>query len=242
MCEYVNDHWQDEDRFHLAAYVMWRLNWIHPFVDGNGRTTRAVSYYVLCSKLGFRIPGVKTVPEMIAENKTPYYAALEAADHGHKDGEINVSEMEELLRNLLARQMVLVLEGNTDDKAPAELIKHFTSSDLLDMNRRESRATQVLRSGKSVTLGAIFGGSTLVFFMLLVLLAVFGRPVPKDARYLVIIVLSLFGALSTYFLGGNAIARGRIRVPYLKDPFTIAATGGIATLIILILIGSALFG
>lgn len=43
LCEYVNDNWGTKTPIHLAAYVMWRLNWIHPFDDGNGRTTRCVS-------------------------------------------------------------------------------------------------------------------------------------------------------------------------------------------------------
>ena len=37
MCSYVNDHWEDQNATHLAAYVLWRMNWIHPFADGNGR-------------------------------------------------------------------------------------------------------------------------------------------------------------------------------------------------------------
>jgi len=47
LCDYVNEHW-DLSAIHLAAYVMWRLNWIHPFADGNGRTSRALSYLILC--------------------------------------------------------------------------------------------------------------------------------------------------------------------------------------------------
>ncbi|MBL8221394.1 MAG: Fic family protein, partial [Bryobacterales bacterium] len=31
--------------------VMWRLNWIHPFFGGNGRTARSASYLVLCASL-----------------------------------------------------------------------------------------------------------------------------------------------------------------------------------------------
>ena len=30
-----NDNWDDSTPVHLASYVMWRLNWIHPFTDGN---------------------------------------------------------------------------------------------------------------------------------------------------------------------------------------------------------------
>ena len=44
LCDYVNDHWETSSAVHLAAYVMWRLNWIHPFVDGNGRTSRVLSF------------------------------------------------------------------------------------------------------------------------------------------------------------------------------------------------------
>jgi hypothetical protein len=44
MCDYVNDHWNESTPIHLASYLMWRLNWIHPFADGNGRTSRIISY------------------------------------------------------------------------------------------------------------------------------------------------------------------------------------------------------
>jgi fido (protein-threonine AMPylation protein) len=43
MCEYVTDNWS-RPAIHLTAYALWRLNWIHPFTDGNGRTARAVAY------------------------------------------------------------------------------------------------------------------------------------------------------------------------------------------------------
>lgn len=33
MCEYVNSNWP-RSALHLSAYVMWRLNWIHPFSGG----------------------------------------------------------------------------------------------------------------------------------------------------------------------------------------------------------------
>jgi hypothetical protein len=36
----------------LPAYALWRLNWIHPFIEGNGRTARAASYLLICSSRG----------------------------------------------------------------------------------------------------------------------------------------------------------------------------------------------
>ena len=80
MCEYVNEKWAVSNAVHLAAFILWKMNWIHPFADGNGRTARAVSYVVLSIKLDSILPGTPTIPEQIAADKGPYYTALEAAD------------------------------------------------------------------------------------------------------------------------------------------------------------------
>lgn len=46
----VNRNWDRIDPVVLATFVLWRLNNIHPFINGNGRTARAACYYVLCLK------------------------------------------------------------------------------------------------------------------------------------------------------------------------------------------------
>jgi Fic family protein len=89
----------------LAAYVLWRLNWIHPFVEGNGRTARAACYYLLCMKYGALIPGKKIVPERIREDRKPYYAALKAADIQWEAGHFDVSELAKYLEGLLKAQL-----------------------------------------------------------------------------------------------------------------------------------------
>ena len=110
LCDYVNTNWA-RSPVHLASYVMWRLNWIHPFVDGNGRTTRATSFVVLCVRLGYRVPGSNTIPEQISKDKNPYYQALEVADAAYeKQNNIDVSAMENLLGSLLANQLATVLQ------------------------------------------------------------------------------------------------------------------------------------
>jgi len=119
MCDYVQSYWSDRSPIHLSSYVMWRVNWIHPFVDGNGRTSRVVSYLVLCAKLGYRLPGTKTIPERIAEEKKPYYAALEHADRAWKQNRVDVSEMEKLLQSHLEAQLadvrIQAISGNRED-------------------------------------------------------------------------------------------------------------------------------
>lgn len=113
MCSYVNDNWKDSTAGHLSAYLMWRMNWVHPFFGGNGRTARAISYLVLCAKLGFRLPGKKTIPEMIAEDRTRYYSALRSADAAWSKKVLDISEMENLLSDLLAEQLVQIHEQAT---------------------------------------------------------------------------------------------------------------------------------
>jgi Fic family protein len=111
MCDHVNGHWEDSTALHLAAYVLWRLNWIHPFTDGNGRTARAVSYLVLCLRIGHPLYGANSVPAQIAQDKKPYYEALEEADSALARGCLDVGRLERLLETLLARQLLGVLEG-----------------------------------------------------------------------------------------------------------------------------------
>jgi len=105
MCEYVNDAW-DRSPIHLSAYTMWRVNWIHPFVDGNGRTARALSYAILSIRLGYRLPGSKTIPEQISDDKFPYYDALETADAACKEDRLDVTALERFLGDKLAAQLL----------------------------------------------------------------------------------------------------------------------------------------
>jgi len=114
MCDYVNAHWNDTTTaIHLASYIMWRLNWIHPFSDGNGRTSRMVSYMVLCVKLGLLLPGKNTIPDQIVDNRNPYFEALEAADAAEANGDIDLSKMEALIESMLAVQLTSVMETAT---------------------------------------------------------------------------------------------------------------------------------
>lgn len=107
MCEYVNENWNEKSATHLAAYVLWKMNWIHPFADGNGRTARTVSYVVQSIKLDSLLPGTPTIPEQIAMDKAPYYKALEAADAAWKaSGQVDVSALEDMLNKMLATQLL----------------------------------------------------------------------------------------------------------------------------------------
>lgn len=89
----------------LPAYALWRLNWIHPFIEGNGRTARAACYLLICLRQGMLLPGKKIVPERIRENRQPYYEALQAADRHWAEGHFNVDELAQYLQTLLVAQL-----------------------------------------------------------------------------------------------------------------------------------------
>ena len=119
MCAYVDTNWH-RSAVHLAAYLMWRHNWIHPFCGGNGRTSRAISYLVLCTKLGFVLPGVPTIPEQIVTRRDLYYAALRAADDALvRTGAPDVRAMEQMLSDMLANQLISVHRQAVSDSSSA---------------------------------------------------------------------------------------------------------------------------
>jgi Fic family protein len=112
MCGYVNGNW-DKPAIHLSAYLMWRINWIHPFFGGNGRTARATAYLIMCARLGFTLPGTQTIPDLIVADRDPYYHALRGSDDAWENGSLDLTEMESLMSSLLAKQLVAIHEQAT---------------------------------------------------------------------------------------------------------------------------------
>ena len=102
----IHENWDIMDHpTMLPAYALWRMNWIHPFIEGNGRTARAACYYLICLRAGQLLPGKKIVPERIRENREPYYAALQEADRHWEQGDFDVSQLADYLQGLLAAQL-----------------------------------------------------------------------------------------------------------------------------------------
>ena len=104
MVRYVNTHWEASP-VNLCSYILWRCNWIHPFPNANGRTTRGFAYLTFLLRLGFEPGGVPTFMDVIADDKQPYYAALDHADAQWSRGVLDVSAMETVVTELLIRQL-----------------------------------------------------------------------------------------------------------------------------------------
>ena len=102
---FIHENWFVLTPTMLAAYGLWRLNWIHPFIEGNGRTARAVCYYLLCVRGGALLGGEKMLPERIRENRQAYVDALKAAVVAWADGHFDVTQLEDLLAQLTVEQV-----------------------------------------------------------------------------------------------------------------------------------------
>ncbi len=102
---FIHENWFILTATQLAAYGLWRLNWVHPFIEGNGRTARATCYYLLCVRSGGLLPGRKIVPERIRENRAGYVVALQSADRAWSQGNLDLTDMEAYLAELLAAQL-----------------------------------------------------------------------------------------------------------------------------------------
>ncbi|KVT91855.1 hypothetical protein WK59_03725 [Burkholderia ubonensis] len=77
---WMNLNFKDGDPVVLAAIALWRFNFIHPFINGNGRTARAVCYFIICVKAGGWLPGAVILPELIKRERDRYVLGLRFAD------------------------------------------------------------------------------------------------------------------------------------------------------------------
>jgi Fic family protein len=100
--ENVNQNWDVHNTMTLAAYALWGVNAVHPFVNGNGRTARAACYFIVCVKAGGVLPGNPTLPEMLREEpiRSEYVKALKTADSG---GVLN--DLGDLINKLITQQL-----------------------------------------------------------------------------------------------------------------------------------------
>ena len=74
LVEYVNT--TDDHPLIVAAIVHYQLVTIHPFEDGNGRTARLMSGYVLTQR-GYGFHGIGSLEEYFAYDANEYYQSLQ---------------------------------------------------------------------------------------------------------------------------------------------------------------------
>ncbi|MBK6297860.1 MAG: Fic family protein [Sphingomonadales bacterium] len=109
--ENLHTNWAKFDALQAAGYALWGVNHVHPFCDGNGRTARALMYYVLCKKLDQWLPGTTTVMELIRSDTHDQMCEIMQRMHDAKEpGTMNtdLSEITAFLNDLVLKQLATV--------------------------------------------------------------------------------------------------------------------------------------
>jgi Fic family protein len=101
----LHRRWDKSDEYSLAAFALWRLCWIHPYEDGNGRTARAVAFMIICLKLGGWLPGRQTILEKIKLDGDEYKNALQHADTTELAGLVDLIPLATLLSRHTVEQL-----------------------------------------------------------------------------------------------------------------------------------------
>jgi Fic family protein len=99
--------WDRMSAVEAAGYAIWAVNHVHPFLEGNGRSSRALCYFILCVKYQFWLPGRLSLPEQIRLHHRQRYCDILGRMDAAMDqsGLTDLSEMKDLLSELLADQL-----------------------------------------------------------------------------------------------------------------------------------------
>lgn len=100
----VNSLWHRLDPVPLAALILWRLCAIHPFINGNGRTARAASYFAICVKVGGWLPGKESATTLLKQHPN-YTSALKHADTTAAKGQLDLSQLVKVIEECLEQQL-----------------------------------------------------------------------------------------------------------------------------------------
>jgi Fic family protein len=108
----LKELWGETDAIGIAAYALWRINWVHPFKNGNGRTARAFAYACVCLKFGGMLPGSVTMIDLITTSRDEYEAALGHADTTFAStGEPDMGPLNAYVDQLIRKQLLSALSG-----------------------------------------------------------------------------------------------------------------------------------
>ena len=110
----VNVSWNNADPILLSSFVLWKLNYIHPFINGNGRTARACCYFVLCMKVDGLLSGNIYLPQLLKQEGVQCIEALKYADVKYEQGE-SYKEILEPLSELVQSQLIIQLASAVAD-------------------------------------------------------------------------------------------------------------------------------
>lgn len=133
-----------------SAVIHYQFEAIHPFADGNGRTGRALALWELYRR-GFDTHHIFSVDEVYWENRSRYYAALDAVRKQGEDLSGWLEYAAEALHVTLERVWIRI-QHLTAGTARKKIVLRPKQEQLLRMLRdRKSLTPQEIREGIGVS-------------------------------------------------------------------------------------------
>lgn len=84
LCDFINDDTVFIHPIIKASIIHFMIGFIHPFLDGNGRTARALFYWFLLRK-GYSMIGDISISRVILESRTQYDKAFLKTEYDEND-------------------------------------------------------------------------------------------------------------------------------------------------------------
>ncbi len=115
VCERFSDNWEasirfaEHSRFLLIAEFILDFLAIHPFADGNGRTARLLSTYLL-EKAGYHFARFYPVDSVILEQRREYYSALYNGQKNWYQADEDITEWVDFYTNVIFTQWTRAYE------------------------------------------------------------------------------------------------------------------------------------
>lgn len=110
----LHRNWARWDPLEAAAYALWGVNHVHPFCEGNGRTSRALCYFVLCKKLNMWLQGSPTIIELIRTQSRDEYCDILQRMHDSKSADTMDTDLREMVAFLDRLLLIQIRSAQAD--------------------------------------------------------------------------------------------------------------------------------
>ena len=141
---------EKETKFHpllVIANFIFEFLATHPFHDGNGRLSRALTNFLLL-KTGYNYIPYVSLEEIIEDNQTDYYFALRSTQKNHKTKNENVTPWVDFFLDTLieqSRKAKKLMEKEQPEKLLSEKqLKVYRLFDLLDETSAQTGDNETL--------------------------------------------------------------------------------------------------
>jgi len=143
--DWANSHLDQKDLHPLlvTANFIFEFLAIHPFIDGNGRLSRALTNLLLL-RVGYDYVPYVSLDEIVEANKEKYYLALRQTQKKHKTNKEDITPWLEFFLDTLLTQM----------EQAEELMKGEQPEKLLSKNQQ--KVLTLFESGEHFSVSEIF--------------------------------------------------------------------------------------